>query len=111
MRSRIYPAIFAALVSFTGCAPKDDASVKAELESLKACAEMAKGGLLQIAETRDRRFLAKVQEATAVCRGGAATLPLRVTPWVDWANYWGAADARSRMPAILKQAGALAPDE
>src|SRR5438270_7635325 len=96
---------------WTGCnrAPKE--AVQAEMDSLKACAEMASGGFRPIADTRDLRFLGKVQAATAVCRGGAATLPFRMTPWVDWANYWGAADDSSRTPAMLKRAGVAAPDE
>jgi hypothetical protein len=99
------------LVAGSGCAPSDKESRQAELDSLKACADMASGGFLPIAAQRDTRFLAKVQAATALCRGGKNILPFRATPWVDWANYWGTGDAKSKMPAILKQAGALSPDE
>src|SRR4051794_25333673 len=108
MRTGIY-LILGGLSLWTGCRSRQ--VTQAEVDSLKACAEMASGGFLPVAEFRDRRFLAKVEASTASCRGGAAILPLRMTPWVDWANYWGAGDATSKTPPILKKAGALAPDE
>ncbi len=111
MRYTSYVLTIAAAAYLTGCADRDDAFTKAQLESLQRCGEMVKGGFLKIADTRDRRFLAKVQEATAVCRGGAATLPFRGTPWVDWANYWGTGGPESRMPSLLKKTTAAAPDE
>ena len=109
MRSGIYLIAVGATL-WSGCSHKQEIS-QAEVNSLKACVEMASGGFLPIAETRDRRFLAKVEEATARCRGGAAILPLRMTPWVDWANYWGAGDYHSRIPGILTKAGTLSPVE
>jgi hypothetical protein len=59
------------------------------------CAELAAGGLRQLADQRTERFLGKVAEQTAGCRGGEAALAARGTPWVDWSNYWGAGDASS----------------
>jgi hypothetical protein len=61
-----------------------------------ACVEMAKGGLRPIADDRSERFLGKVEEATAKCRGGETAVTFRDTPWVDWSNYWATADASSQ---------------
>jgi hypothetical protein len=72
---------------------------------------MVNGGFLPIAASRDARFNGKVEESTAICRGGAPTLPFRLTPWNDWVNYWGTRDSSSRVDALLKKAGPLAPDE
>jgi Animal haem peroxidase len=60
------------------------------------CAEMVGGGLRDLADDRRDRFLGKVGEAVAGCRGGAKALAARGTPWVDWSNYWGAGDASSK---------------
>lgn len=68
--------------------------------STKACGEMVKAGLLEIGETRDQRFLGKVEENTALCRGGDHAAKFRDVPWLDWANYWGAGDASSKGPDI-----------
>ncbi len=65
-------------------------------EDLKACAELVKGGLRPIADERDQRFLGKVEEATARCRGGDRAVAYRDTPWVDWTNYWATADNNSK---------------
>lgn len=48
-----------------------------------------------IASERDQRFLGKVAEYTARCRGGERTLPYRELPWVDWTNYWATGDYSS----------------
>src|SRR3954466_4934483 len=111
MRTCIYLISWAGILLWSGCGSHDKEARQTELDSLAACAEMTSGGLLPIAQQRDLRFLGKVQPATAICRGGKTLLPFRATPWVDWANYWGAGDAHSKMPPILKQAGALSPDE
>jgi hypothetical protein len=60
------------------------------------CAELVHGGLRDIADHRGGRFLGKVGEPAAGCRGGETALLYRDTPWVDWANYWGAGDASSK---------------
>jgi len=78
---------------------------KEEEESLKACASMALDGFRKIAETRDTRFQGKVQDATALCRGGQKALQFRNTPWVDWSNYWGAGDETSRPPGLITKGG------
>ena len=65
------------------------------LANIQACKEMVKGGLRPIAEDRSQRFLGKVEEATAHCRGGEQAVKYRNTPWVDWANYWATGDGNS----------------
>jgi hypothetical protein len=60
------------------------------------CAELVQGGLRDIAQDRSGRFLGKVGEPAAGCRGGDKALAFRDTPWVDWSNYWGAGDASSK---------------
>ncbi len=60
------------------------------------CLKLLQGGVRPIADERSARFLGKVEEATAGCRGGERAVRQRATPWVDWSNYWGTGDARSR---------------
>ncbi len=72
-------------------------SAFAEEESeLKACIETAKRGLLEVPDDRSKRFLGKVREDTARCRGGEKAVKYRNTPWVDWQNYYAAGDAQSK---------------
>lgn len=61
-----------------------------------ACAEMIGGGMRPIADDRSGRFLGKVDESTARCRGGDKAVAHRNTPWVDWSNYWATGDPGSR---------------
>jgi hypothetical protein len=63
---------------------------------LADCAAMGAAGFRPIASERDQRFLGKVQEATARCRGGKKAVTYREEPWVDWSNYWGTGDAATR---------------
>jgi hypothetical protein len=60
------------------------------------CVKVANQGLRPIAPDRDHRFLGKVQEDTASCRGGEAAVGDRSLPWVDWQNYWGTRGAESK---------------
>ena len=60
------------------------------------CAELVDGGLRDIANHRSARFLGKVGEPAAGCRGGEDAVAHRDTPWVDWSNYWGTGDASSK---------------
>jgi hypothetical protein len=48
------------------------------------------------AQARDQRFLGKVTEATARCRGGKGAVSGRDVPWTDWQNYWGTGDESSK---------------
>src|SRR5579872_3391009 len=94
---------------FAACNRTSPDAVKSELASLQACDAMARDGFRPIAVSRDQRFEAKVQNATALCRGGDGVAQFRTTPWADWANYWGTRDASSVPSPLLKQAGHLAP--
>ncbi|HXB55416.1 MAG TPA: peroxidase family protein [Vicinamibacteria bacterium] len=87
------------------CLGATEGNPKEEFESLKACASMARDGLPDMAETRDRRFEGKVPVATALCRGGEKALQLRLTPWVDWSQYWGTGDLRSRPTGLITSSG------
>jgi hypothetical protein len=57
---------------------------------------MAKAGLRPIADDPSDRFMGKVEEVTARCRGGDTAVAYRETPWVDWSNYWATGDASSQ---------------
>ena len=72
-----------------------------------ACTSMVWGGFRPIAKTREHRFLGKVQEDTARCRGDDKAVAFRSTPWVDWANYWAAADDDSKSGEWLAFTGFL----
>src|SRR5262249_10197455 len=74
-----------------------------------ACGAVAVGSFRPVASEAARRFLGKVDEATARCRGGDKAVDRNPTPWVDWANYWGAGDTTTRVPALL-DAWPFAPD-
>ncbi|NND93138.1 MAG: oxygenase [Granulosicoccus sp.] len=67
-----------------------------------ACVSSARSGLLKVPDDRSLRFLGKVQEDTALCRGGHKAAQWRSTPWVDWQNYFAAGDSGSRAPGGKK---------
>ncbi|MES9944927.1 MAG: peroxidase family protein [Candidatus Thiodiazotropha sp.] len=67
-----------------------------EESDIDACIDSAKRGLLKVPEDRSKRFLGKVREDTARCRGGDKALKYRNTPWVDWQNYHATGDAKSK---------------
>ena len=82
-------------------------------DTIQDCKEMVKGGILPIASDRSKRFMGKVEQATAKCRGGEKPQLYRDTPWVDWANYWAAGDADSQKDgaeAITKLGEHLKPN-
>ena len=81
-----------------GLAAAADGSLNPKLEEaqeLKACAQMVLNGLREIPDARAQRFLGKVSEAEMLCRGGQKSLQFRLTPWVDWSQYWGTGDMSS----------------
>jgi hypothetical protein len=106
MRKR---TIFLTILLAVSCHSDRDKAIKTELESLRNCGQMINSGIRPIAGTRDQRFQGKVDNTTAVCRGGDVAAQFRATPWVDWANYWGAGDATSKAPEFVKQANHLGP--
>lgn len=77
------------LLFLGGCTESSD-------EELTACKNLVKAGFRDIADDRSERFLGKVAEDTALCRGGEKPLKYRDTPWVDWSNYWSAGDESTR---------------
>ncbi len=62
---------------------------------IESCIRTAKQGLLEFPDDRSRRFLGKVQEDTARCRGGEKAVKYRDRPWVDWQNYYATGDVSS----------------
>lgn len=86
-----------------------------EARELKACAQMVLDGFRKIPDARAQRFQGKVTEAEMLCRGGSKSLQFRLTPWVDWSQYWGTGDTSSlptgfissKGPAFRGVAGAL----
>ena len=83
-------AALALTLALGGCATKR--------ETLDACLALALGGLRPVGEERAARFLGKVQEDTARCRGGDRAVAWRGVPWLDWQSYWATGDAGSRAP-------------
>ena len=65
-------------------------------DETKACIQTAKQGLLEVPDDRSKRFLGKVQEDTARCRGGDKAAEYRDRPWVDWQNYYATGDTSSK---------------
>ena len=63
---------------------------------LADCMTYVAAGFRKIADERAQRFLGKVQEDTAQCRGGDRAVAFRSTPWVDWQNYWAVGDSNSK---------------
>lgn len=86
---------------FGGCNPERRAAIREQKDSLKACAELVDAGFRPIGETRDQRFQGKVQEFTALCRGGDRALVYRHTPWLDWPNYWATGDRATQAADFL----------
>ena len=68
-----------------------DSDTKACIESVKA-----KTAFPEVADDASKRFMGKVDENTARCRGGEKAVKYRNTPWVDWSNYYATADNQSK---------------
>ncbi len=78
-------------------------------EEWLGCGKMVGDGFRRVASDPPGRFLGKVPETTASCRGGERAARYRATPWVDWANYWGTGDASSKKARLL-DIGHLSPN-
>ena len=65
-------------------------------EELQACAKIIKAGFRPIADNRADRFLGKVTQDNALCRGGEKAVKYSDTPWVDWSNYWATGDESTK---------------
>ena len=74
------------------------------------CTTYLAGGFRKIADDRAQRFLGKVHEDTARCRGGDRAVSFRSVPWVDWQNYWAAGDGNSKAPGLSGEHVHLSPN-
>jgi hypothetical protein len=72
-----------------------------------SCVAYAVGGFREIAADRSSRFLGKVGEDTARCRGGEVAVGWRKTPWLDWPLYTSAGGAESRATGLTGEFGLL----
>ena len=88
MRREIGSVLLGASLVVGGCATQN--------ESLESYLKVAERGIRPVAEDRSQRFLGKVREDTARCRGGERAVDARNLPWIDWQNYWATGDASSR---------------
>ncbi len=75
-----------------------------------SCVMYALGGLRAVATDRSERFLGKVSEDTARCRGGEAAVAWRKTPWIDWSRYWSTGAERSRFSGLTNKLNFLSPN-
>lgn len=87
-----------------------DGNRKEEKISLTSCQGKLATGVLALAKKRENRFLGKVSETTALCRGGSFAAEQRDTPWNDWGNYYGVGDVSSKRDGIVKSTGPLSPN-
>ncbi|HEX9143314.1 MAG TPA: peroxidase family protein [Candidatus Binatia bacterium] len=76
-----------------------------------SCIAYALGGLREIPAKRTARFLGKVQEDTARCRGGSEAVAWRKTPWIDWQKYRMAGGEESRVSGLANWVGPLSPNQ
>ena len=85
--------------------PAKPKPTRQEADALKACVASALNGFRPIATYRDKRFQGKVSAANALCRGGQKAVQFRLSPWVDWSNYWGTGDMSSLPSGFLTTKG------
>jgi hypothetical protein len=74
---------------------------------LGSCVAYALGGFRAVAQERSARFLGKVHEDSARCRGGEQAVAWGSTPWIDWQRYSAAASADSRVSGLAAKLGFL----
>ena len=92
-----YFAIATALIGALGATAAPVHAEDGDAAIVKACLEILARGPRPLAKERAERFEGKVSfDAVARCRGGENAVARRRTPWVDWTNYWAAADQSSR---------------
>jgi hypothetical protein len=77
---------------------------------LGSCVAYAFGSFREVAQERSERFLGKVHEDTARCRGGEQAVAWRLTPWVDWQRYWATGAEDSRSAGLISKLGFLSPN-
>lgn len=105
--SMVKRAVFLGLVSAAALAA---ASPQLRRSQVGSCVAYAIFGLREVAQDQASRFLGKVSEDTARCRGGEASVNWRRTPWVDWLHYWSAAGAQSRYSDWASALGFFGPN-
>jgi hypothetical protein len=76
-----------------------------------SCLVYAAGGFRVVAADRADRFLGKVAEDTARCRGGETAVRWRKMPWLDWPRYWAAGGDQSRAGGLTSMLGFLSPNQ
>jgi hypothetical protein len=76
-----------------------------------SCVAYALGGFRETQANRKARFLGKVQEDTARCRGGSAAVAWHKTPWIDWQKYHMAGGEESRVSGLASWLGPLSPNQ
>lgn len=81
--------LLTSLLFTVGCASLDP-------QNLSFCSR----GPGAVAIDRSERFLGKVDEDTAQCRGGEKAVSGRPRPWIDWQNYWATGDVDSKVPGF-----------
>jgi len=90
-------AIATALIGALGAMAAPARAEDSDAAIVKACLEILARGPRPLAKERAERFEGKVSfDAVARCRGGENAVTKRGPPWVDWTNYWAAADQSSR---------------
>ena len=75
-----------------------------------SCVAYAVGGFRNVSTERSSRFLGKVTEDAARCRGGEAAVAWREASWLDWPLYWSAGGTDSRAAGWLSKLGFLSPN-
>lgn len=95
--------LISCFVLIAGCASIDPGE-------FSACTRYAWRFQRPVAADSASRFLGKVREDTARCRGGDAAVSLRHLPWVDWQNYWAAGDANSKTYGPVGGVGHVLPN-
>lgn len=96
IRLMTIPVLLFMTLSVGSC--KEEEEKSEYRRSSEACVRAKLEGFLEIGDDRTQRFLGKVEEDTARCRGGDHAARFREVPWADWANYWGTGDKSSRGP-------------
>lgn len=90
MRTGPLSILLSMILACGGCASLLDP------RELSSCFWYVKRNHRDIATDPAERFLGKVLEDTARCRGGDTAVSMQPFPWVDWQNYWAMGNANSK---------------
>lgn len=96
MSYRYLPFLFVPLLATASLCAGNPLVTQEQIRADEACVKMGVKGLRPLAKQQSGRFLGKVSEDTASCRGGDKALARRDSVWVDWANYWATGDSSSK---------------